>query len=238
MELANIYPEKLLSLIAEIEQQKEMTSRLLVQILDSGNLKSDDFIKFSDFNHLPQYSYGRTKLFSGINFAIFLMSWAKYDFTAIHNHGQCDWGAVYFLGEVNHRGYQLNNDQVLLVDKGIVPKGTVVPVKGDLIHSMGNLSEQPSMSLHIYGLNNSLETHDTTTRIFELEKKRIRFTSGEAFIDGFESFGKPLKKIKTSEETLSDYLEIILPYYEKNKKTHMVKKIKSAIEDPAFYLSN
>ena len=237
MEKTINYPEKLNSIIAEIEKHEHIDSDYLVRFLQSATIKQEDFLAFSDFDHHVHFSYGRTKIFTGCNFVIFLMSWGKNDFTAIHNHGQCDWGAVYFLGEVNHRGYQLDNNQIVLTGKSVVPTGTVVPVKGELIHAMGNLTDKPSLSLHIYGLNHSIDTMDTTTRIFELEKKRVRFTSGEAFIDGYESFGKPLHNLKTNEETLLDYLEILLPFYQKNHKSHMVKKIKTIIQHPELYLS-
>ena len=230
-----IYPGKLRTLVENIEEQGHLTSEFLLQLIPSLNLLAEDFSELADFNHLKHYSYGRTKLYKGTNFVIFLMSWAKNDFTAIHNHGQADCGAVYFLGEVNHRSYQVENNHLLLTGHSIIPTGTVVPVQGALVHAMGNLSDQPSLSLHIYGFNHPSETTDTTTRIFELEKKRVRFTSGEAFLDGHESFGKPTSDVTTNEETLLDYLKIILPYYEMNHKPAMVKQIKAVLQDPSSY---
>ena len=230
-----IYPGKLRTLVENIEEQGHLTSEFLLQLIPSLNLLAEDFSELADFNHLKHYSYGRTKLYKGTNFVIFLMSWAKNDFTAIHNHGQADCGAVYFLGEVNHRSYQVENNHLLLTGHSIIPTGTVVPVPGALVHAMGNLSDQPSLSLHIYGFNHPSETTDTTTRIFELEKKRVRFTSGEAFLDGHESFGKPSIDVTTNEETLVDYLKIILPYYEMNHKPAMVKQIKAILQDPSSY---
>jgi|GEM_PF-616933 len=229
------YPEKLKTLIEKIEAQDNLTSEFLLRLLPSLGLTAADFADFSDFNHRTHFSYGRTKMYKGNNFVIFLMSWAKNDFTAIHNHGQSDWGAVYFLGEVFHRSYKIENKHVILTGRSLIPVNTVVPVQGALVHAMGNMAEKPSLSLHIYGSNHPTETPDTTTQIYELEKKRIRLTSGEAFIDGHENFGKPLNEISTDAETLLDYLTIVLPYYEKNKKAHMVKQIKSLLQDPSGY---
>jgi len=125
-----------------------------------------------------------------------------------------------------------------LADKCVIPTGTVVPVLGNLIHAMGNLTDQPSLSLHIYGSNHPMEFPDTSTRIFELEKKRVRFTSGEAFLDGLESYDQPSTDLSTNEETLLDYLKIVLQFYAKNKNAAVTKYIKSVIQNPALYFNS
>jgi len=164
-----------------------MTSHALVEMIHSLHFKPDEFYSLSDFHHPVDKSYGRNKLYSGQNFGIFLMSWAKGDFTAIHNHGQTDWGAVVLLGDVHHRLYDIRNQKLVLTGKNVIPSGTVAPVQGDLIHAMGNFDDKPSMTLHIYGSNNHLEIPGISSRIFELEKNRIRTTNGEAYINGIES---------------------------------------------------
>ncbi|MEI7831035.1 MAG: cysteine dioxygenase family protein [Prolixibacteraceae bacterium] len=237
MEPRNKIPKKLQTLISEIEQSDILINDDLTRILPTLQLKAEDFWHLADFSHAPQYSYGRSKIYTGRNFEIFLMSWAQNDYTAIHNHGRSDWGAVCFLSEVHHRLYQYDGQSIVLADKSIIPTGAVVPVQGNLVHAMGNLTEQPSLSLHIYGSNFSIEEPDQTTRIFELEKKRIRFTSGEAFLDGIECFGKPSIDVTTNEETLLDYLGIISPFYEKGGNAGISAYIKSVIQDPSVYFN-
>ena len=238
MELSSKLPEKMNVLISEMEKCQTYANDDLIHILQTFQFKAEDFWNLADFGHSPQYSYGRTKIYQGRNFSIFLMSWAENDFTAIHNHGQCDWGAVCFLGEVHHRLYQYENESIVLTDKCIIPAGTLVPVQGNLVHAMGNLSDRPSLSLHIYGSNNPIMQQDTTTRIFELEKKRIRFTSGEAFLDGLESYDEPSTDLSTNEETLLDYLRIVLHFYEKSSNSVVTQYIKSVIQDPALYFNS
>jgi len=237
MEIFNKLPEKLSALISEMEQYETLANEELIRFLPTYQFKAENFWHLADFDHSPKYSYGRTKIYQGGNFAIFLMSWSPNDFTAIHNHGQSDWGAVCFLGEVNHRLYQLENQSILLADKAIIPAGTVVPVTGNLVHAMGNLSKQSSLSLHIYGSNQTMEKPDITTRIYELEKKRVRITSGEAFIGGDESYGEPSNDLSTNVETLIDYLKILLPFYEKNGNRTITSYIKSVIQDPSLYFA-
>jgi len=187
--MANIkkYPDQIRTLINEIEKDNTLTNETLVRILKKQDLAVADFIDFADFDHSPDLSYGRTKLYQGLNFVIYLMSWVEGDFTAIHNHGQSDWGAVVFLGEINHRLYTNENGALKLADKSIIPAGTIVPVNGNLIHAMGNLAQKPSLTLHIYGSDRNLSLPNTTSHIYELEKKRVRITLGEAYIDGFQN---------------------------------------------------
>ncbi len=228
-------PDQIQTVINQLEKDNNLSNETLVQILKKQDLAASDFVDFTDFNHPPELSYGRTKLYQGLNFVIYLMSWAEGDFTAIHNHGQSDWGAVSFLGEMNHRLYKKENGTLKLADKSVIPAGTIVPVNGDLIHAMGNLAKTPSLTLHIYGSNRNISLPNTTSHIYELEKKRVRITSGEADIDGFQNISDPLEAIVTNEESLIDYLKIILPFYQKNHKSEMENYIKSVLNNPATY---
>jgi cysteine dioxygenase len=237
--MANIknYPDRIRTLINEIEKNNTLTNETLVRILKEQDLAAADFIDFADFIHSPELSYGRTKLYQGLNFVIYLMSWAEGDFTAIHNHGQSDWGAVSFLGNLNHRLYANENGVLKLADKSIIPAGTIVPVKGDLIHAMGNLSQKPSLTLHIYGSDRNLSLPNTTSHIYELEKKRVRITLGEAYIDGFQNIADPIETVVTNEDSLIDYLKIILPFYQRNYRMEMVNYISTVIRNPSVYFA-
>ena len=232
------YPPRLKALLAEIESTEQISSQLLIRILKSYDLKADDFAEFTDFGHDPRHSYGRTKLHTGKNFVMYLMSWAHNDFTAIHNHGLTDWGAVVFLEDVDHRLYTLEDNHLLLAARSSIPMGTMVPVKGDLIHSTGNNAEKPSMSLHIYGSHLPLGVPNNPSRVYEPEKKRVRITSGAAFLNGTENLSEPEPGITTDEATLLDYMNMVLPYYEKNRESDMVSYIKSVIRDPAIYFAH
>lgn len=231
----NSLPDQIRTLINQLEKDNNLSNETLVQRLKKQDLADSDFVDFADFNHSPELSYGRTKLYQGLNFVIYLMSWAEGDFTAIHNHGQSDWGAVCFLGEMNHRLYTKENGTLKVADKSIIPAGTIVPVNGDLIHAMGNLAKTPSLTLHIYGSNRNLSLPNTTSHIYELEKKRVRITLGEAYIDGFQNISDPLEAVVTNEESLIDYLKIILPFYQKNHKAEMENYIKTVLNNPAKY---
>lgn len=231
------YPDAIRPLITEIEKSGNVSNETLFRMLTKLDLKTADLVGFADFNHSAELSYGRTKLYQGLNFVIYLMSWAEGDFTAIHNHGQSDWGAVCFLGEINHRLYRKEKGTLELADKSIIPAGTIVPVVGDLIHAMGNLAKNPSLTLHIYGSNRNLSIPNTTSHIYELEKKRVRITLGEAYINGPQKLSEPYEAIEANEETLIDYLQIILPFYQRNDHVEMEKYIQEVIKNPVLYFA-
>jgi hypothetical protein len=164
------------------------------------------------------------------------MSWVPGDFTAIHSHGSSEWGAVYFLGEVNHRLYRADKNKIELVQKGIVPEGFIAPVVGSLVHAMGNLATKPVMSLHIYGLNRPKSNANDDSLVYELEKKQIRTTDGSAFLNISEELCKKTEKgIITNTETVTDYFEIIRSFYQRNKLDNITSYIDKILRNPDLY---
>lgn len=232
------YPEPIRVLINEIENSSKVTSKALIGTLERLNLKAGDFTDFTDFDHSPELSYGRTKLYQGKNFVIFLMSWGLGDFTAIHNHGQSDWGAVTFLGNMDHRLYRNENGNLILVDKSIIPTGSVVPVKGNLVHAMGNLSTETALTLHVYGSHANISAPNSTSNIYEFEKKQVRISTGEAYINGSDNLSEPPGIPGTNEESLIDYFKIILPFYQRNHLAEMESYLKAVIQSPAKYFTS
>jgi len=237
METAIRIPRNFQSLITEILNTNRMTSETLIQLIRDFDLKENDLFQFSNFDHDTSLSYGRTKIYEGSNFVIYLMSWAPGDYTAIHNHGLTDWGAVYFPGEISHRLYTLEDKTITLGDTSLIAPGTIVPVNGSLIHAMGNLSDKQVISLHIYGSNNLISTSNTGSNIYEIEKKRIRITHGEAYLNGNENISAPVAGLNTNPETLADYFSVISQYYQRNQITEMCKYIDAVLSNQELYFN-
>lgn len=226
----------MIKLVNEIKNCKLIDNNKLIEILKNSNLKAEDFLKYSDFNHHPSLSYGRNKIYEGTNFTMFLMSWGKSDYTAIHSHGLSDWGAVYFFNGIDHRLYNISDNKIILADKSQIPAGAVVPVQGNLIHAMGNIGSQPLMTLHIYGSNNSISLANDNSKVYELEKKQIRVTNGAAYINIENELCKQnLPGIETNPETLTDYLQTILHFYKRINSETMIKNIETILANPAVY---
>jgi cysteine dioxygenase len=223
-------------LVTLIEERNQIDSETLIQLLKEIKFESSDMEPYQDFNHDPSLSYARKRIYEGDSFVIYLMSWSKGDFTAIHSHGSTDWGAVYFLSDIRHRLYEVHDKHIKLVDKSIVPKDTIVPVKGDLVHAMGNQTGLPSMSLHIYGSNRLQSNANDGSLVYEIEKKLIRTTHGEAYLNMKEENCLATETgLSADVETMTDYLTIILPYYRKNGLVKISTYIESILDNPALY---
>jgi cysteine dioxygenase len=231
-------PASLNKIIEAIENEPVMNNDQLTGFIKKAGLKKDDFVPFSKFDHPAHESYGRNRIYEGNKFSIYLMSWAKGDFTAVHSHGMAEWGAVYFFGEMDHRLFNVTGNNVVLEAKGVVPAGTIAQVRGSLIHAMGNIDSDPVMSLHIYGWSRLESNANNNSYVYELEKKLVRTTNGSAFLDMNEDLCMTTSGgLLTNRETLSDYLPIILPFYEKNGNHRMSSYIKQVIANPDLYLN-
>ncbi len=229
-------PLKLRNLIQYIESVDQIENSQLIEMTLNSGILANDLDEFSEFNHDQLVSYGRRVLYVGKNFSIYLMSWAPGDFTAIHSHGRCDWGVVLFLGDINHRLYTVDGNVVRLKSADVIPGSTVVGVKGELVHAMGNLRSGGVMSLHIYGSNNRLSNANDFSKVYELENKVVKITNGAAFINISAPF------VKNSEPgpgcdraTLIDYLQIVRPIYARMKMSSMVETIDGYLDNPSAY---
>lgn len=219
-----------------IENSCITDSEALLNLIKESGILKEDISEFSQFDHDAKLSYGRLRVHEGSNFSIYVMSWSPGDFTAIHSHGISDWGAVCFFGNIDHRLYKFDNNNLELLQKSIVPKGTVAPVSGSLIHAMGNLSQDFVETLHIYGSNKGISNSNQDSLVFELEKKIARITSGSAFINmEKENYKDSITGFNTNFETIIDYFTILIPYYKRNKNDSMVSYLEAIISEPKLY---
>jgi hypothetical protein len=101
---------------------------------------------------------------------------------------------------------------------------------------MGNLTDTPFITLHIYGSKKDVGNANDFSLVYEIEKRQIRTTNGAAYINiGDEYCKKTNRGLLTNVETLVDYLQLILPYYKKNNLSAAIRKIENYIKDPESY---
>ena len=190
-----------------------MNNDLLVEFVKQAGVSAKDILPFAQFDHPADESYGRMQIVKDKNFGIYIMTWNYGDFTAIHSHGHSEWGVVYFMGDAEHRVYEADDKSVFLKQKEILKQGTIAPVCGNLVHAMGNLNKKSIQTLHIYGSNTYTGAITEDSLVYELQHNVIRKSYGPAFINmrsehyKNENFG-----IKTNNETLNDYTELIKPF--------------------------
>ena len=144
-------------------------------------IDSQSLLPWADFEHPVTDSYGRQLVFYGGHFEVMVMSWLPGDFSAIHDHGLTQWGAVQCFGAAEHYIYRFSDGKLKTLDPAPYTSGMVRAVDHRLIHQMGNSSNQPFLSLHVYGCPNPAETITGNARIFDLWENSIQYTDGGVF---------------------------------------------------------
>ncbi|MEA2042082.1 MAG: cysteine dioxygenase family protein [Bacteroidota bacterium] len=181
------------------------------------NITEEELTGFSNFNHCPSESYGRQELYKADNYGIYVMSWNPGDFTAIHSHGHSEWGAVYFLGNAEHRVYRAEGNTLKLMIAEIIKKKSIAPVCGQMVHAMGNLSDRSFLTLHIYGSNTYKGAITEDSIIYEPDKNRRRTTVGPAFLNISDRFCKHDQAgIVNDEATRQDFKNFSKAFFSRN----------------------
>jgi cysteine dioxygenase len=175
-------PPAITELIAKLSSVKDCNNGILMEIMNEIAFFQEDYLSFAHFDHPETESYGRTLLYKHNRFKIILMSWAPGDFTAIHNHGNVEWGAVHSIGKATHRLYTIHNNTLFLQSSIGIPQGKTHVLSGNLIHMMGNLEKKNNISIHVYGLNSTHNDISKETKVFSPENNCIFETDGPAFL--------------------------------------------------------
>jgi len=175
-------PASLQCLIFLLSQTKNLTSDQVYQSLLHANVTQDELMPWATFDHPLTDCYGRQLVYDGGYFEIMVMSWLPGDVSAIHDHGQAQWGAVQCFGQGRHTVYELNDRQQLhtLAELPLFPS-RIVEVNHDLIHQMSNYSQERFLSLHVYGCYDFNEAITGDARIFDLLEGNIQYTNGGVF---------------------------------------------------------
>lgn len=186
-------PASLKYIVATLKVAKRLDPRSIVQLVRSANVKAQDLVAYADFHHSPADSYGRQLVAQGANFEVMVMSWLPGDFSAIHDHGHTQWGAVQIFGQAEHATFRVRQQQLRTTARWQVQPGDIVPVGHDLIHQMGNPTQQPFLSLHVYGFPEAIENVTGDARIYDPVKGIIQRVDGGVF------YALPKQAIKKTE---------------------------------------
>lgn len=175
------YPPQLQQLIHQLQENPYLSPAQTKTAVEQANLSATDLMPWASFDHPATDSYGRQLVFHGGYFEIMVMSWLPGDFSAIHDHGSTQWGAVQSFGQADHFIYQLEGDRLSSPESAPYKPGMVRAVDNDLIHQMGNKSASPFLSLHVYGCANASNSITGNARVFNLFENSIQYTDGGVF---------------------------------------------------------
>lgn len=177
----NAYPDSLSRLIASLQEETLLTPEAVKQLVLNAKISAKDLMPWSDFNHPIDDSYGRKLVHFGGHFEVMVMSWMPGDFSAIHDHGATQWGAVQCFGSAQHYIYQFEDGLLSDLEPAHYSPEMVHAVGHRLIHQMGNPGNQPFLSLHVYGVMEPGQTITGNARVFDLWENRIQYTDGGVF---------------------------------------------------------
>jgi len=174
-------PDSLQHLISLLSQTKNLTPHQVQQNLQEAQIQSKDLQHWTTFDHPLTHSYGRKLVYDGGYFEIMVMSWVPGDISAIHDHGATQWGAVQCFGQASHWAYQLKDRLLQTKEYREITFGQIVRVSHELIHQMGNYSQEYFLSLHVYGTDQESSSITGNARVFDLFEGSIQYTDGGVF---------------------------------------------------------
>ena len=174
-------PLSLVKLVESLQNQPVLSPEIVCQCVLAAGVQPEDLLPWADFDHPIADSYGRQLVYNQGNFEIMVMSWLPGDFSAIHDHGATQWGAVQCFGSAEHYVYELDGDRLRMQASCPYTPGSIKSVDGALIHQMGNAGASPFLSLHVYGCNEPCQSITGDARLFDLLESSIQYTDGGVF---------------------------------------------------------
>ena len=221
-----MFSAPLKSLILDIKNQSRMDNSILIDIVQANKLASKDIAPFMTFDHENTQSYGRKLIYDNGNFKILLMSWIPGDCTAIHDHGNLEWGCEHFFNEATHRTYKIENGELKIAEKDNSQTDQIASVSGDLIHLLCNLDTEKIATLHIYGSNTRSNKIAEGTKVYIPELKKVLTTMGSAYLNmNTDSMSSDMPFNLIGEDVLKDYYTLVKPFYERIKHGDILSEI-------------
>jgi len=109
------------------------------------------------------------------------MCWKPGDYSAIHDHGEAEFGVVKVFGDTEHAAFEIVNQKLITLGRTIIEAGTTLEVAPALIHQMGNPGDSNFFSLHIY-VNQAAEGNITGgSRIYDYSRNAMLRVDRGAF---------------------------------------------------------
>jgi hypothetical protein len=174
-------PPAVAALLDAVQAAGNLTPASAATLLAGAKLGPADLTRWQDLRHPLADSYGRKLIARGPHFELMLMSWMPGDYSAIHDHGRAEWGAVRYFGAADHVVFDLDHDLLSIRERTRLGYDDVCGVDADLIHLMGNPGDKPFFSLHLYGRAKAAPAITGGARIFDLFEDCIQRTDGGVF---------------------------------------------------------
>ena len=168
-------------LIYSLEGLSEFTPESVYEAVSKSTVGFKDLENWIDYNYPATDSYGRKMVHDGGFFEVMVMCWKPGDYSAIHDHGEAEFGVVKVFGDTEHAAFEIVNQKLITLGRTIIEAGTTLEVTPALIHQMGNPGDSNFFSLHIY-VNWAAEGNITGgSRIYDYSRNAMLRVDGGAF---------------------------------------------------------
>ena len=169
------------NLVKTLESLEEFTPESVHEVVSECDIGVEDLKNWIVYDYPVSDSYGRKMVHDGGFFEVMVMCWRPGDYSAIHDHGKAEFGAVKLFGGAEHASFELEEGRLTTIARERNESGTTLKVTASLIHQMGNPGEENFFSLHVYG-NVDLESGITSeARIFDYSRNELLFVNGGVF---------------------------------------------------------
>lgn len=186
-------PPALQRLVQSLSATPAFTPAQARQALLAAEVTAADLAPWASLDHAPADSYGRRLVWLAPHFEIMVMSWDPGDYSAIHDHGHTQWGAVQVFGPAEHATFRWEGEALMTLSRQAMTTGAVIGVSHRLIHQMGNPTPAPFLSLHVYGGVTESAAITGDARLFEAATGDIHRVDGGVF------FALPASAVKRRE---------------------------------------
>ena len=169
------------NLVKALENLEQFTPESVHRVVSECDIGVEDLGNWIDYDYPVADSYGRKMVHDGGFFEVMVMCWRPGDYSAIHDHGKAEFGAVKIFGDVEHAMFKLEDQKFTTISRERVKSGTTLKVTPSLIHQMGNPGESNFFTLLVYG-NVDLDSGVTSeARIFDYSRNELLFVNGGIF---------------------------------------------------------
>ncbi len=120
------------------------------------------------------------------------------------------------------------DDKVIKLEKSeTISHGSILLLdNNEFYHAMGNSSDTPFMTLHIYGSQKCKGSATDNSQIFEIEKNKITTTTGSAYLNLPDELCKKSELgITFNNELKEDYIKFASPYFERISKLNLLEEL-------------
>jgi len=169
------------NLVKTLESLEQFTPESVHGVVSECDIGIEDLRDWIDYDYPVSDSYGRKMVHDGGFFEVMVMCWRPGDYSAIHDHGKAEFGAVKIFGDAEHASFELDNQKFTTLSRERVKPGTTLKVTPSLIHQMGNPGESNFFTLHVYGNVNLDGGVTSEARIFDYSRNELVFVNGGVF---------------------------------------------------------